>query len=50
MLEKYERLDVPIMVELKDDINELLLEGVDNVSCFKKIYLCFQSLSVKKKF
>ena len=50
VMEKYERLDLRVMNELKDDINELLLEGVDNTSCFIKLCRVFSSLSVKKKF
>lgn len=50
VLEKFDRLDIPVMVELKDDINELLLEGVDSPSCFTQVFKCCQSLAVKKKF
>ena len=50
VLENYDRLDLPVMNELKDDINELLLEGVDNTSCFIKLFRMCQSLQVKKRF
>ena len=50
VMENYDRLDLRVMNELKDDINELLLEGVDNTSCFIKLCRVFSSLSVKKKF
>lgn len=50
MLDEYERLDLRVMNELRTDINELLLEGVDNTSCFMKMFRICQSLSIKKKF
>lgn len=50
VMENYARLDLRVMNELKDDINELLREGVESTSCFTKLFRCFQSLSVKKKF
>ena len=34
VLDEYERLDLKVMNELRADINDLLLEGVDNTSCF----------------
>ena len=50
MLDEYERLDLKVMNELRADINDLLLEGVDNTSCFQKLFRICQSLSIKKKF
>lgn len=49
-MDEYERLDLRVMNELRTDINDLLLEGVDNTSCFMKLFRICQSLSIKKKF
>ena len=39
-MENYVRLDLPVMNDLKDDINDLLLEGVESSSCFTKMMTC----------
>ena len=41
VMENYVRLDLDVMNDLKDDINELLLEGVESTSCFTKMLRCF---------
>lgn len=45
VMENYVRLDLDVMNDLKDDINELLLEGVESASCFTKMLRCAQSFS-----
>ena len=42
--------EVAACERVRERVNELLLEGVDNTSCFIKLCRVFSSLSVKKKF